>query len=121
MNGETGVVVRRRGRGEIERLVVLYRSSGMGRSEFCRSHGMALSTLDRYVKKQQNEQRQAGSNSFEGSRLVPVELAAAMPSIAAGELCNSPMVVLINSRRIEVRRGFDAETLAQVVTVLERL
>lgn len=121
MNGETGVVVRRRGRGEIERLVVLYRSSGMGRSEFCRSHGMALSTLDRYVKKQQNEQRQAGSNSIERSRLVPVELAAAMPSIAAGELCNSPMVLLINSRRIEVRRGFDAETLAQVVTVLERL
>ena len=113
MKEETGAVVRRRGRAEIERLVVLYRSSGMGRSEFCRSHGMALSTLDRYLKKQ--------AGGVERSRLVAVELAAAVPSIAAGELCSSPMVLLINSRRIEVRRGFDAETLAQVVTVLERL
>lgn len=114
------MVVRRRGRAEIERLVVLYRSSGMGRSEFCRSQGMALSTLDRYLKKQQKEQSRAGTNSVERSRLVAVELAA-VPSIAGGELCSSPMVLLINSRRIEVRRGFDAETLAQVVTVLERL
>jgi hypothetical protein len=38
------------GRAEIERLAGLYQTSGMGRSEFCRSHGMALSTLNRYLK-----------------------------------------------------------------------
>jgi hypothetical protein len=70
----SGVVVGRRGRAEIERLVVLYRSSGMGRSEFCRSQGMALSTLGRYLKKQQNRQSQAGSKGVEQSRLVTVEL-----------------------------------------------
>lgn len=82
---------------------------------------MALSTLHRYLKKQQNQQSRAGSNSVARSRLVPVELAAAAPSIAAGEVSSSPMVLLIKSRRIEARRGLDAETLAQVVTVLERL
>jgi hypothetical protein len=121
MSGESGVVVGRRGRAEIERLVVLYRSSGMGRSEFCRSQGMALSTLGRYLKKQQNKQNQAGSKGVEQSRLVTVELAGPVASIAAGELPGTLTVLLINSRRVEVRRGFDAETLAQLVTVLERL
>ena len=46
MSGEFGAVVGRRGRAEIERLASLYGTSGMGRSEFCRSHGMALSTLN---------------------------------------------------------------------------
>ncbi len=45
MAEEPVVGVRRRGREEIARLAALYRKSGMGRSEFCRSHGMALSTL----------------------------------------------------------------------------
>jgi len=49
MSGEFGAVVGRRGQAEIERLASLYGTSGMGRSEFCefcRSHGMALSTLN---------------------------------------------------------------------------
>ena len=33
----------------------------------------------------------------------------------------SPIVLSINGRRVEVVRGFDGETLAQLVTVLERL
>jgi hypothetical protein len=47
---EEGVVLARRGRVEIERLVELYRASGMGRKEFCRSHGLGLSTLNRHLK-----------------------------------------------------------------------
>jgi len=54
MSAESEVVVRRRGRTEIERLVVLYRSSGMG------SYGMALSTL----KKQQKRENAAKGNAF---------------------------------------------------------
>ena len=50
MSGESGAVVGRRGRAEIERLAGLYQTSDMGRCEFCRSHGMALSTLNRYLK-----------------------------------------------------------------------
>jgi ActR/RegA family two-component response regulator len=54
MSGEFGAVVGRRSRVEIERLAGLYRTSGMGQSEFCRSHGMAVRTLNRHLKKQQN-------------------------------------------------------------------
>ena len=120
MSGEFGAVVGRRGRAEIERLASLYGTSGMGRSEFCRGHGMALSTLNRHLKKQQNWQSQAGSNGVEQSRLVAVELASAVAT-AAGEYPGALTVLLSNGRRVEVGRGFDAATLAQLVTVLERL
>lgn len=48
---------------------------------------MALSTLNRHLKKQQNRQNQAGSNDVEQRRLVPVELASAVTTVSAGELC----------------------------------
>ena len=118
---DAGVLVGRRSRAEIERLVALYGTSGMGRSEFCRSHGMALSTLNRHLKKQQNRRSQVGSNGVEQSRLVAVELAVAVDTVSAGEYPGVLTVLLSNRRRVEVGRGFDAATLAQLVTVLERL
>src|SRR5580704_19511783 len=74
MSGESGVVVGRRGRAEMERLAGLYRAGGMGR-EFCRSHGMGLSTLTRYLKKQQQRQSPTGGRGAEQSCLVAVEVA----------------------------------------------
>jgi hypothetical protein len=121
MSGESVGAVRRRGRAEIERLVDLYGSSGMGRIEFCRSHGMSLSTLNRNLKKQEKQQSRAGKRDVERSRLVTVELAAPVSAVATGELSGALTVLMTNGRRVEVGRGFDAETLAQLVTVLERL
>jgi hypothetical protein len=121
MSVDAGVVVGRRSRAEIERLAGLYGTSGMGRSEFCRSHGMALSTLNRHLKKQQERQVPAGSKCVEQSRLVAVELAAGVATVSAGECPGALTVLLSNRRRVEVGRGFDAATLAQLVTVLERL
>ena len=88
---------------------------------FCRRHGMPLSTLNRHLKKQQNRQNQAGSNGVEQLRLVAVELATAVATVSAGESPGALTVLLSNGRRVEVGRGFDAATLAQLVTVLERL
>lgn len=102
-------------------MVDLYRSSGIGRSEFCRSHGMSLSTLNRSLKKQEKQRSGAVSKEAERSRLVAVELGARESAVAAGELPGLLTVLLTNGRRVEVCRGFDAETLAQVVTVLERV
>jgi len=56
MSGEAVSVVHRRGHAEIARLAGLYRASGLGRSEFCRLHGLALSTLNRHLKKQQQQE-----------------------------------------------------------------
>src|ERR1035438_10738234 len=76
MAEESGVVVRRRGRQEIAQLAALYRKSGMGQSEFCRSHGMALGTLARHLKRQSGEQRLSANTKSVESRLIAVELAA---------------------------------------------
>jgi hypothetical protein len=121
MSGESGVVVGRRGRAEIERLAGLYRTSGMRRREFCRSHGLGLSTLTRYLKRQKNRESPEGSKGVEPSRLVAVEVATAVAPGSVDESCGALTVLLSNRRRVEVSRGFDAATLAQLVTVLERL
>jgi hypothetical protein len=42
-------------------------------------------------------------------------------TVSAGEYPGALTVLLSNRRRVEVNRGFDAATLAQLVTVLERL
>ena len=121
MSGEFGAVVGRRGRAEIERLAGLYRTSGLGRTEFCRSHGLGLSTLSHYLKRQKDKEVPARSKGVEQSRLVAVELAAAVATVSSVESPGALTVLLSNRRRVEVSRGFDAATLAQLVTVLERL
>ena len=53
MNGEQQETARRRRtRAEVRHLVSEFVSSGMRRSEFCRSRGVSYSTLDRHLKKQ---------------------------------------------------------------------
>jgi hypothetical protein len=101
---------RRRSRPEAEQLVVEYEASGMSREEFCRTHGLALSTLARY-------QRRREQGRVEGAgprRWLAVELSGAHPAGASGLA-----VVLTGGRRIEVGRGFDAQTLQQLVSLLE--
>lgn len=118
MSGEAGVVVGRRSRAEIARLAGLYATSGMGRSEFCSRHGMALSTLNRHLKKQR--QRNHAGNEGGGCPLVEVEMRASVVPITAGD-DGLLTVVLCNGRRVRVGCGFDSETLRRLVTLLEGL
>jgi ribosomal protein L32E len=118
---DAGVLDGRRSRAEIKRLVALYGSSGMGRIEFCRSHGMALSTLGRHLRKQRSKHSESRSKGVERCRLMPVELGDPVATVSVGEYPGALTVLLSNSRRVEVGRGDDAATLAQLVTVLERL
>jgi transposase-like protein len=107
--GQVGRPRRRRSRAEAEQLVVEYEAGGMGREEFCRKHGLALSTLARYQRR-----REQGQDEGAGpSRWLAVELS--QPHASASGL----VVVLTGGRRIEVGRGFDAQTLQQLVSLLE--
>jgi hypothetical protein len=54
------------------------------------------------------------------SRLIAVELAALSASAATGKQHSALTVLLSNGRRVEVGSGFDAETLAELINVLER-
>ena len=108
--GEVGRPRRRRSRAEVEQLVVEYETSGMSRVEFCQKHGLALSTLAWYqMRREQGHDGGAGPN-----RWLAVELSGAHPVGARGLT-----VVLTGGRRIEVGRGFDAQTLQQLVSLLE--
>jgi hypothetical protein len=107
---------RRRSRTEAEQLVAAYEGSGQSRVEFCRQQGLSLSTLVRYRKRQ----REAQGAPANGNHWLAVEVAGA--SAAAGIGVSSGLTVsLARGRRIEVGRGFDAHTLAQLLGALERL
>ena len=136
MDTESGVAVRRRRSGEeVEQLVIGYRSSQVPRKEYCRLHGIGLSTLDRYLQQWHRQRNQGGKEVAAEGRLVAVELAGAA-SVAAvpvpvrqvdtksSEAMARPSgltVCLSGQRRIEVQRGFDASVLKQLVELLERV
>jgi transposase-like protein len=107
---------KRRTRGEVKRLVAEFEASGIQRNEFCRTHGIALSTLLRHLKRHGSGVGRAKA----GNRLVAVELSGEEPKRNSQRAC-ALEVVLPGGRRIEVRREFDSVTLARVVKVLEGL
>ena len=64
---------KRRTCAEVQELVAAFISSGMRRSEFCRSRRLIFGTLNRRLKEQRLQRKiQAASSA---GRLVPVELA----------------------------------------------
>jgi hypothetical protein len=109
-------VGKRRSRQEIKRLVREFETGGLGRSEFCQKHNLALGTLQRGLKRRRMElEPQRGDK-----RLVEVKVAGIEHNgTGAGGCCLE--VVLAEGRRIEVKRGFDAETLARLIRTLEEL
>ena len=111
-------VRRRRTGAEVRELVAEYGKSSMGRSEFCRSRGLSLSTLNRHVRKRRWK-RKRKSRPADGP-LVAVELGI-RKSPAEHEPSCGLAVVLVGGRRIEVRGDFDPHTLERLVSVLERV
>jgi hypothetical protein len=85
-------------------------ASGLSQREFCEQRGVPLKTLVRYLARYRREQ----CGEKPGPRWVAVEVAAKDGDSA--ELS----IVLAGERRIEVRRGFDTETLRRLVTALEQ-
>jgi|SRR5271165_427420 len=107
----------RRTRAEVQQLVAEFVSSGMRRTEFCRSRGLSFGTLDRHLKKRSWKRRSRRASS--AGRFVPVELAA-RKSPTQHELSCGLVVVLSSGRQIEVHPDFDANTLERLVGILER-
>ena len=97
---------------EVEQLVAEFETSGLGRVAFCRKSGLSLSTLARYRKRQQTQTAREGG-------FLAVELSNVNPELATAS-GSGLTVALAGGRRIEVGRGFDARTLSQLLSVLER-
>lgn len=116
MNDKPGAMVgRRRGRAEIEQIVVEFASSGVRRTEFCRRHGMTLGTLHRYL----GLCEQPDGGAAQGG-LLAVELAGRTLATDRDAGCGLA-VVLSRGRRIEVEVGSDAPTLERLVILLEKM
>ena len=108
--GQTRTGGRRyRSRIEAEQLAAEFRVSGLTRREFSEERSIARNTLNRYIS------RYSGEQSITEPRLLRVEVGE---SVRIG---SGVAVVLACGRRVELARGFDAATLAQTVSVLERL
>jgi hypothetical protein len=108
---------KRRTQAEVQQLVAEFASSGMRRTEFCRSRRLSFGTLNRHLKKRRwNGKRR--SVSADG-QLVPVELAAKKSPTQYEPSCGLA-VVLSGGRRIEVHPDFDTDTFERLVRVLER-
>ena len=80
-----------------------FEASGLRQNEFCRSHGLALSTLQRQLKRRLLDKSEAN----ESSRLV-----ARSDRDGKGRPVCALEVVLSSGQRMEVRPDFDSDTLA---------
>jgi hypothetical protein len=95
---------------EADQVAAEYEASGLSREEFCKQQDMPLKTLARYVTRHWKQR----ADDKEAQRWVAVE-------VAGHRVGGSELAVLLSSgRRIEVKRGFDAGTLRQLVVVLEQ-
>lgn len=99
-----------RSREEADRLAGEYEASTLTMQEFCNLRGMALKTLSRYVTRYRRER--TGKAAVQ--RWVTVEVGAQQRDLS------TLSVFLDRGRRIEVKRGFDGETLRRLVVELER-
>jgi hypothetical protein len=109
-------VPKRRTRAEVQQLVSEFVSSGIRRSEFCRSRGLSFSTLDRHLKKRRWKRTRRPVSS--AGRLVPVELVAKKSPMQHESNCGLA-VMLPGGRRIEVHPEFDTNTFERLVSALE--
>src|SRR5260370_41451095 len=91
----------RRTRQEVQRVVGEFGTSGQSRAEFCRIHGMRLSTLQRGLKRERTEPSDIQSG---GKRLVRVKVIGGSGTADREGPC-AMAVVLAKGRRSELRRG----------------
>jgi hypothetical protein len=106
---------RRRTRQEVQRLVSEFGTSGLSRGEFCRIHGVTLSTLQRGLRR---ERTKPGDIQSDGKKLVRVKIIGGSDTTDREGPC-AMAVVLAKGRRIELSRDFDAAQLRRVVEALE--
>lgn len=105
---------RRRGPAEVARLVAEFQAAGVSRTEFCRRHGLALSTLNRYQRRISPSTPMAGADQW-----LKVELSGGSRAGGSNSGSSGVTLILAGGRRIEVGRGFDASTLIELVRVLD--
>jgi hypothetical protein len=109
---------KRRTRTEVQELVAEFMSSGMRRSEFCRSRRLSFGSLNRHLKKRRWKGKRRSVPG--GGQLVPVEVTARKSPKQHEPSCGLA-VMLPGGRRIEVHPDFDTRTFERLVCAPERV
>ena len=123
----SGVKHGRRRAAEWGALIREQAASGEEAAAFCRRRGISLATFRWWrwrfgvesrggAAERQSERRRARPGATSSSGFAPVRLVE-RSSMAAGEFDFE--VCLAGGRRVRVRRGFEAEGLARLLSVLE--
>src|SRR5580658_8826607 len=98
---------RNRSSAEADQLAVEYEASGLSQKEFCQQRELSLKALGRYVTRYRKQEAQS-TEPHKPPRFVAVEVAR--PN------CGGELAVLLSSGlRVEVKAGFDAGTLRQLI------
>jgi hypothetical protein len=103
---EVKVRKRRSGQG-INRLVLEFEASDLRRSEFCNKHGLALSTLQRGLRK-------TPQGSWRTKR-TPIDAGNGSGRPEQPQSGSALEVAVAQGRRIEVRPDFDVATLSRLI------
>ena len=114
----------RRSRAEVARIASSYPQSGLSRSQFCRQHGVSLSTLDRYCQdaRHRDAVQSASMSRSLSSVVLPLAQVEFVEKPTTHRMAHEPLLVeLASGRRIAVPCGFDAVTLTRLVSVLEQV
>ena len=93
-----------------------YRASGRTRKEFAAEAGIPVTTLDYYIRR---VNRSSAAEQISASRILPVHVVPAEQEMFVSAARGGLLVCLANGLAVEVRRGFDAELLCEVLAVLE--
>ena len=117
-NPEKQTERRRRSPAEVATVVAAFEQSGLSRTEYCRRHGLSLSTLNRYRQGTSEGRRITTglvSQALPAASLIPVDVVDGTHKSPRMAL----YVELAGRRRIGVDAGFDGETLRRLIAVLE--
>ena len=113
----------RRSRAEVAQIVSTYPQSGLSRSQFCRQHGLSLSSLNRHCQhaRHRDALRSAAMSRPLGAVELPLARVEFVEKSAPNTGQHDPLLVeLAGGRRIAVSAGFDAATLTGLIAVLEQ-
>ncbi len=110
---------RRRSRAEVAGLVAAFEQSGLSRGEYCRKHGLSVSSLKRYCNRGVDDRRDRSGASAPRSAAVSLVAVEVVDRQAAPAMAPAPLYVELHGRlRIGIGAGFDVATLRRLVAAL---
>ncbi|HEY5893731.1 MAG TPA: hypothetical protein VIT91_10915 [Chthoniobacterales bacterium] len=113
---------RRWGCVEIERLLGEYRASGLTQHQFALAHGVGLSTLTRWLRRQRRRAVARLEREPVGVDLVEVTLAGSRAPDNNASSCSGYdyALELPGVGQLHVRRGFDGGEIEHLIGLLRR-